>query len=855
MKRSAPPASADLESSKRTPPAPPHRNDPVSLIDIDDTTMSLSPAAREMLIRTGQRGRPLMTVCVVGKARTGKSFLLNRGLMGRVGADGRGFQVSPSTRACTKGMWIAGPPVPAVQFWGKLGISPPADADLDYDVLVIDTEGISALDRDQTYDRRIFTLALLLSSCFIFNSLGAIDEQAIESLSAIAAVAESLKEQNRGRGRRASDESAVQEMLDLPSFLWVVRDFGLDIERESTADDEREVLTDDQYLEEALRIDPRLANTSKGAMRKVLVKAFPRRHCQTMVRPTELEEDLKQLQDLPDARLRPKFQAQLASFRTKLLALARTKRAAGQPVDAAVFVDLVQNYLEAINSNQVPTVLDAWTQVMRARCERGVQEAVEQLQSFLAPLLEGPGGGAAAESAEDPCASLPPAIVHPSLFYMHITSGLRRADAIYRECVRGVPDTSMFDKVLQEKLFIAVGSAAHRWKDVVERSSQVAVRRLLAQAEGGADVDAEDGEVSLARLMDAVPQAVPPLSRSDLPAPEYSDNIPAMLEDTVRDMVLDGARGWWLSKLQTAVRREWQASATRHTLEGAAAKRKAMEELQARFDTAMAEVNDALEAWRERAAEAEKRASEAEQQVQSVRAEMDEIRAASEAERQQEAMRRDMERRDGDMEALRELEATLETKHREMVASLEEELDARHSELDEVSAELKKTNAQLSETKRSLHLSCEEVAALKSAVQQERDRSSEAVRSAQAVNAKLQEKLTGRMVELQKIMETQGEQRMEWASKLRESENERSRAEAQVVMLQAKVQKLEASADEIHELHRRLRETELTLARAEAERKLAQGEIERLNTKFNERERELFDGLRTVREMQRRIRA
>ncbi len=37
-------------------------------------------------------------------------------------------------------------------------------------VLVIDSEGIGALSADATHDTRIFTLALLLSSLFVFNS-------------------------------------------------------------------------------------------------------------------------------------------------------------------------------------------------------------------------------------------------------------------------------------------------------------------------------------------------------------------------------------------------------------------------------------------------------------------------------------------------------------------------------------------------------------------------------------------------------------------------------------------------------------------------------------------------------------
>ena len=46
-------------------------------------------------------------------------------------------------------------------------------------MLVVDSEGIGALDEDATHDVRIFALVLLLSSVFMYNSLGSIDENAI----------------------------------------------------------------------------------------------------------------------------------------------------------------------------------------------------------------------------------------------------------------------------------------------------------------------------------------------------------------------------------------------------------------------------------------------------------------------------------------------------------------------------------------------------------------------------------------------------------------------------------------------------------------------------------------------------
>ena len=55
-------------------------------------------------------------------------------------------------------------------------------------MLLIDSEGIGAFDEDDNHDTKIFLLALLICSYFIYNSMGTIDENAINNLSLIVRV-------------------------------------------------------------------------------------------------------------------------------------------------------------------------------------------------------------------------------------------------------------------------------------------------------------------------------------------------------------------------------------------------------------------------------------------------------------------------------------------------------------------------------------------------------------------------------------------------------------------------------------------------------------------------------------------
>ena len=60
-------------------------------------------------------------------------------------------------------------------------------------VLVIDTEGFGGIDQQSTHDSRIFLFSLLLSSLYLYNSVGQIDEQALQTISLIINLAKQIQ--------------------------------------------------------------------------------------------------------------------------------------------------------------------------------------------------------------------------------------------------------------------------------------------------------------------------------------------------------------------------------------------------------------------------------------------------------------------------------------------------------------------------------------------------------------------------------------------------------------------------------------------------------------------------------------
>ena len=211
-------------------------------------------------------------VAIAGLYRTGKSYLLNA-LMGK----GAGFTVGPTVKACTKGIWLWGK---AIEVEGS-----------DMTVLFLDTEGLGSTIRGASYDSRIFALALLLSSYFVYNSTGVIDGDAISRLSLVVNLTKYIHVQAHadsepgsasisGDGAVSAAADAADDFQDFfPKFLWVVRDFSVKIERDGVA------MSSKQYLEEALHAEAGSSDLTaqKNAVRAVLRSFFPQRDCITMV--------------------------------------------------------------------------------------------------------------------------------------------------------------------------------------------------------------------------------------------------------------------------------------------------------------------------------------------------------------------------------------------------------------------------------------------------------------------------------------------------------------------------------------------------------------------------------------------
>lgn len=296
--------------------------DVVPLITCVDGNYSVDA---ETLAWISQRKSGFGIVACAGRYRTGKSFLLNR--LAEIPSK-KGFGVGNSVQACTKGLWV-------YKRWFPT-------SDPDKDVLFIDTEGIDALDANDTHDVRIFTLALLLSSAFLYNSVGAIDETAMQTLALMTRVTNNVKVHSE-----TEETTALGEHM--PSFFWVLRDFSLRL-----VDKNGSVLTPDEYLEEALvTSDPQ-----KDSVRASIRSGFPRRTLVTLPRPSN--DDMSDL----ERRLHtvsPKFKTAMDEFRKRLCDEIRPVTCNGVVATGAMYATLCHHLAGVVQTDAVPVMRDSWS--------------------------------------------------------------------------------------------------------------------------------------------------------------------------------------------------------------------------------------------------------------------------------------------------------------------------------------------------------------------------------------------------------------------------------------------------------------------------------------------------------------
>ena len=190
------------------------------------------------------------------------------------------------------------------------------------------------MEKDVENDTKIFTLALLISSYFIYNSVGSIDERSLSELEMVTALSRTIRTDGK-LSERDNQESLHKYM---PKFMWVLRDFTLKIE-----DERGRRISPTQYLENCLDNPGYGEHISEDSrkIKKSILNFFKDRECVTLVRPIGDESELQKMNNIPDHYLRREFVESVNNLRDLILRNAGPKTYEGEMITGPAITSMI----------------------------------------------------------------------------------------------------------------------------------------------------------------------------------------------------------------------------------------------------------------------------------------------------------------------------------------------------------------------------------------------------------------------------------------------------------------------------------------------------------------------------------
>ncbi|XP_050985109.1 guanylate-binding protein 1 isoform X2 [Labeo rohita] len=335
---------------------------PVCLIENDENgKLHVRKEAKNILDGIIQ---PVVVVSVVGLYRTGKSYLMNR-----LAGQQSGFALGSANESKTKGIWMWCIPHPK-----KEG----------HTLVLLDTEGLGDVAKgDEKHDTWIFCLAVLLSSTLVYNSLGTIDNTALENLHYVTELTENICV--KADVGQHEDESA-DFIRVFPSFVWTVRDFTLELKRGD------KLITSDEYLEGALKLKPGISHRIEqyNLPRRCLRQFFAVRKCFVFPRPASTQ-NMQRMEQLTEKELDSGFLEQADTFCSYVYDNSEPKTVTGgRTITGTALGNLAEVYVEAIRSGNVLCVENAVTCLAKIQNVRAVEEALQFYMTEMLSIAELP---------------------------------------------------------------------------------------------------------------------------------------------------------------------------------------------------------------------------------------------------------------------------------------------------------------------------------------------------------------------------------------------------------------------------------------------------------------------------------
>jgi hypothetical protein len=275
---------------------------------------------------------------VVGPYHSGKSFLLNSLLK-----DMRAFIVGRMTTAETMGIWLC-----RTSLKGADGS----------EVWLMDSEGFFGPGIEESYDAKVFTVASLLGSHLVYNTVKIIDQQAVNLLEVLMTQAQLFNARSTVRATVAVPEFLKKESF--PPLTWVVEDFVQELPAAFKQEGPFGYLT--TYLQGSSEGGgSNLGFRGNETHETIITKTFRDVKVAHLFLPATTRAQLQDLSRLEWSELTQEYRSEVDALRDHVLGNVKARQLGGQAATGPALAQALRFTVQALQQGMFHELPSLWT--------------------------------------------------------------------------------------------------------------------------------------------------------------------------------------------------------------------------------------------------------------------------------------------------------------------------------------------------------------------------------------------------------------------------------------------------------------------------------------------------------------
>lgn len=259
-----------------------------------------------------------------------------------------------------------------IYFWS----SPLEKKNSNEKIIFVDSFGINSEKiYQQNLESKLFALMIVISSIFIYNTVGDINSHSLNDLQLIVQLTDSINVE----GKIDKDE-IISELC--PKFIWTLRD--LDYEKY------KQIKKNEVYLEECLN-DDRFKGKNKDEINMInesLIKLFKKRECIAMPSPAQDIEELINIKKIDIKQLNENFQDEFNVLKKKIFETSEAKMINSKKITGPILVNLLKLFIKEINNDNIPNIDTIFSDLIKVELNSYYTTAINEFKIKLEKLIK-----------------------------------------------------------------------------------------------------------------------------------------------------------------------------------------------------------------------------------------------------------------------------------------------------------------------------------------------------------------------------------------------------------------------------------------------------------------------------------